>query len=261
MAEEVAVFIDLENLRYGLLNNYGQEPDIQALVEKAKKYGRPSVMRAYADFSEHPSDLTRNLQIAGVEAINIPVKRSMAMRGGKSLERIKNAADMVLALDAMTEALEADGNKKSKVFLLVTGDADYVRLVTLLRNRFGQRVIIVGVPGSIAGDLVKAAGEADAIDIKTTPAIDMTALKTHIVAMVKKGPSPLVYWTLKTIDQWCQDYRQAIPGTAKEKRDAIGTLLKEGVFVKQERTLGHSGTIAETVLNITKAKELGYVKD
>lgn len=36
---------------------------------------------------------------------------------------------------------------------------------------------------------------------------------------------------------------------------------KEGVFAKQERTLGHSGTIAETVLNITKAKELGYVKD
>lgn len=27
MPDEVSVFIDLENLRYGLLNNYGQEPD------------------------------------------------------------------------------------------------------------------------------------------------------------------------------------------------------------------------------------------
>lgn len=50
----------------------------------------------------------------------------------------------------MTEALDADAAGKVKVFLLVTGDADYIKLVTLLRNRFDQRVIIVGVPGSIA---------------------------------------------------------------------------------------------------------------
>jgi len=41
MDEEVAVFIDCENLRYGLLNLHGTEPDLQALVEKARKYGRP----------------------------------------------------------------------------------------------------------------------------------------------------------------------------------------------------------------------------
>ena len=52
--QEVAVFIDLENLRYSLLNLYGQEPSFIAIVEKAKTYGRPSVMRAYADFAEHP---------------------------------------------------------------------------------------------------------------------------------------------------------------------------------------------------------------
>jgi len=83
MPDEVAVFIDFENLRYGLLNNYGQEPNIMALVEKAKKYGRPSVMRAYADFTEHPPEITRRLQVAGVEAINIPVKRSTRSKGGR----------------------------------------------------------------------------------------------------------------------------------------------------------------------------------
>ena len=83
MPEEVAVFVDFENLRYGLLNNFGQEPDIHAIVDKAKKYGRPSVMRAYADFSEHPSHLTRELQICGIEAINVPVKRTTFQKEGK----------------------------------------------------------------------------------------------------------------------------------------------------------------------------------
>src|SRR4030042_810815 len=119
--EEVAMFIDIENLRYGLLNDFGQEPDFKYLVEKAKKYGRPSMMRAYADFTEHPSELNRQLQIVGIEAIHIPVKRNKYTKGKDIIERVKNAADMALALDAITQALEADGSGKRKTFILVTG--------------------------------------------------------------------------------------------------------------------------------------------
>ena len=258
MPEEVAVFIDFENLRYGLLNNYGQEPAVQVVVDKAKKYGRPSVMRAYADFSEHPAELTRQLQVAGIEAINVPVKRSVYARGERQVERVKNAADMVLALDAMVEALEADLGQKCKTFLLVTGDADYVKLVTLLRNRFGQRVVICGVPGSVAGDLVTAAGEEDHIEIQATSPAERSEVKRAIVAMVRKGPAPLLYWSAKTIDQWSQDPRNAIPGTAKDRRDSIGELLSEGVLAKKERQLERGQTV-ETVLNEAKARELGYI--
>ena len=90
MSDEVSMFIDIENLRYGLLNTYGQEPDFALLVEKAKKYGRPSTMKAYADFSEHPSEINRQLQVVGIEAINIPVKRSTFTKEGSTVERIKN---------------------------------------------------------------------------------------------------------------------------------------------------------------------------
>jgi len=259
MADEVAVFIDIENLRYGLLNNYGQEPDIRAVVEKAKKYGRPSLMRGYADFTEHPSELTRQLQVAGVEAINVPVKRRTNKKDGKEIERVKNAADMILALDAMIEALEADEKNEVKVFLLVTGDRDYVKLVTHLRNRFGQRVVIAGVPGSVSRDLVTAAEEEDPIEVIEQPPADMNALKTAIVTMVKAGPAPLQYWTAKIIDQWTQNPRQAMPGTAKERRDAIGQLLSECVLAKQEREHPKRGQVTETVLNEKKARELGYM--
>lgn len=257
MSDEVAVFIDFENLRYGLLNNYGQEPDIMALVEKAKKYGRPSIMRAYADFTEHPPEITRRLQVAGVEAINVPVKRSTRSRGGRQVERIKNAADMVLALDAMIEALEADKNRNSKIFLLVTGDADYVKLVTHLRNRFGQRVVIAGVPGSIANDLITAAGEPpDPVEVAAWSPIDRAVLKKALVAMVKRGPAPLTYWSLKIIDQWSQDSRQGIPGNAKEKRDTIAELVNEGVFVT---SAAPTGKAIQAQLDETKAQELGYL--
>jgi len=210
MDEEVAVFIDFENLRYGLLNLHGIEPDFQALVEKARKYGRPSVMKAYADFSEHPSELNRALQVAGIEAINIPVKRTTYDRGGKSVERVKNAADMVLALDAVLEAIEAYTARRNKVFLLVSGDRDYVKLVTILRNRYEQRVVIAGVPGQVAADLIAAAGgERDPIEIKQLPEADKRSVKEAIVHMVRKGPAPLEFWSVRMIDQWGQDRRYA----------------------------------------------------
>lgn len=259
MPDEVAVFIDFENVRYGMLNDYGQEPSFQPLVEKAKKYGRPSVMRAYADFSEHPPELTRQLQICGIEAISVPVKRTIYTKGGTSLERVKNAADMVLALDAMVEAVEADRAEKQKVFLLVTGDRDYVKLVTLLSNRFGQRVIICGVPGSVARDLVTAAGEADPMEVEQLAPAEKDELKRAIVTMVRKGPSPLAYWTVKIVDQWAQDPRSGVPGKAKERRDAIGELLDERVLIRRERDDTKRGRTTEAALDEDRARELGYL--
>ncbi|MCX5890134.1 MAG: NYN domain-containing protein [Deltaproteobacteria bacterium] len=260
MDEEVAVFIDFENLRYGLLNYHGIEPDLQALVEKARKYGRPSIMRAYADFSEHPSELNRALQVAGIEAINIPVKRTTYDKGGKSVERVKNAADMVLALDAVLEAIEAYTARRNKVFLLVSGDRDYVKLVTILRNRYGQRVVIAGVPGQVAGDLVAAAGgEKDPIEIKQVPKADKYEIKEAIVKMVKKGPAPLIYWSVRVIDQWAQDSRHNIPGTAKDRRDAISELLSEQVITRKTRTNEKGGQVSEAILDEAKAQELKYL--
>ena len=81
-----------------MLNDFRREPDFSYLVEKAQKYGRPSMMRAYTDFTKHPSELNRQLQIVGIEAIHIPVKRNRYMKGKDTIKRGKNAADMALPL-------------------------------------------------------------------------------------------------------------------------------------------------------------------
>jgi len=261
-SDEVAVFIDFENLRYSLLNHYGQEPDFISVVEKAKRYGRPSVLKAYADFAEHPQHLKQRLHVAGIDAINVNVKRIKRPNDPKGIERVKNAADMFLALDAILEAADADASNKVKTFLLVTGDADYIKLVTLLRNRFGQKVIITGVPGTVGADLVAAAGKEDCIEVTKTAPVDKEELKSAIVKMVKKGCTPLKYWTVTIIDQWCQSERQGITGTAKEKRDAIYELVSENVLVKQEidlKIVGKKGTATEAILDEAKARDLKYL--
>ncbi|HEV2173128.1 MAG TPA: NYN domain-containing protein [Nitrospira sp.] len=255
---DVVVLIDLENLRYGMLNNYGLEPNFLTLVEKARKHGRPSVMKAYADFSEHPDDVQRALDVAGIEATNISVKRIKKVIGGESIERVTNAADMVLALDAVAQAVEADRSKQPKTFLLVTGDRDYIKLVTLLRNWFGQRVIIVGVPGSVSGDLVTAAGETDHIEVTRSAPVDKTALKTQIVVMVTKRPPTMSFWTLKIIDQWTQDSRQSMPGTAIERRQALSDLVTEGVLKQRERQY-KGKPVREAFLDEDTARKLGYL--
>lgn len=253
---EVAMFVDFENLRYGMLNIHGDEPDIPSLVAKARKYGRPSLMRAYADFSDHPEPIGRALQVAGVDAINVPSKRSTY----KGVERVKNSADMVLALDALMEGVNADKNNIRKTVLLVTGDRDYVKLVTLLRNQFGQRVVIVGVPGTIASDLIKAAGEQDLVEVGARGAADSKEIKRKIVAMVRKGPAPLKYWSLKIIEQWAGTPQHAVPGTLYDKRNAIRELLSEGVLTQQDRLDPRKATtVKETVLNLDAAKRNGYI--
>lgn len=264
VTNEVAVFIDLENLRYSTLNIYGQEPDFTKVVEKAKKYGRPSVMRAYADFSEHPSNLRQQLHIAGIEAINVVVKRIKKPGQTRGIERVKNAADMFMALDAILEAADADDAEKVKTFLLVTGDADYIKLVTQLRNRFGQKVIIAGVQGAIGGDLVSSADGEDHIDYEMPEPADMHALKTAIVKMVQNGCAPsLKFWSVRIIDQWAQSKRQNISGTVKEKRDALHELLDEQVLFRDDIDLAIIGKIGigkQVKLDETKAEELKYLE-
>jgi len=260
MSEEVAMFIDLENLRYGLLNNYGIEPDFAYLAAKAKKYGRPSMMRAYADFSEHPRQINRELQVAGIEAMNIPVTRTKYYKPSGPIERVKNAADMALALDAVTQALEADKDEKIKTFIIVAGDKDYIRLATLLRNKFGQRIVICGVPGSVSSDLEKAAGEIDHYEVGDIKPAATSIIKPALAKMIKTGPSPLKYWTLGVIDQWAQDVRNNIPGTAKGRRDAIHELMAEGIIVLKDRVdEKRACTIKEAVLNEELAREKNYI--
>lgn len=131
-------------------------------MNKASKYGRVVTARAYADFTGHPKEFQdRLLFAAGIEPIHAPSKIS----GG----RRQSSADMHMVIDMFLEAID---NQDVDTFILMTGDADFVRMVATLRRRFGRKVIVSGVQStSTSLDLMNA---ADARDPITRQDVDMT---------------------------------------------------------------------------------------
>jgi uncharacterized LabA/DUF88 family protein len=154
MAEngEVAMFIDFENVRYGLKNNYSREPDPQMLMAKARKYGPVALALAYADFTEHPEYFRRKLEVAGI------TPRDIARRSPDVAH--KSSSDMAMLMDIIDCLLD---RPTVNTLMLMTGDSDFIRVVARARHRFGKRVVIAGVPGSVSNDLISAADAADPI--------------------------------------------------------------------------------------------------
>jgi hypothetical protein len=131
-------------------------------MDKASKYGRVTTAKAYADFTGHPKEFQDKLLFAaGIEPIHAPSKIS----GG----RRQSSADMHMVIDMFLEAID---HEDVDTFILMTGDADFVRMVATLRRRFGRKVIISGVQStSTSLDLMNA---GDARDPITKADCDMT---------------------------------------------------------------------------------------
>jgi predicted RNA-binding protein with RPS1 domain/uncharacterized LabA/DUF88 family protein len=160
--KEVALFIDFENIRYGTLNAYGVEPRASLLIETARKYGLVNIARAYADFEDFPSEVLRDLQVSGITAVNV-----QAHQVG---DRRKSGADMDMLIDIIETMLD---RAAIPTILLMTGDRDFLRVVTMARNRFGKEVVISGVPGTVAYDLISASGgNFDPLEIPGLERID-----------------------------------------------------------------------------------------
>src|SRR5512140_1063528 len=149
---EVALFIDFENVRYGLKNNYSREPDPQMLMAKARKYGPVALAMAYADFTEHPDYFRRKLEVAGI------TPRDIARRSPDVAH--KSSSDMAMLMDMIDCLLD---RPSVNTLMLMTGDSDFIRVVARARHRFGKRVVIAGVPGSVSNDLIASADVADPI--------------------------------------------------------------------------------------------------
>lgn len=157
--DKVALFIDFDNIRIGIRQHFStpsRNADIHPgkLMTKASKYGRVVSAKAYADFTGHPKEFQDKLLFgAGIEPIHAPSKIS----GG----RRQSSADMHMVIDMFLEAID---HEDISTFVLMTGDADFVRMVATLRRRFGRKVIISGVQStSTSLDLMNAADARDPI--------------------------------------------------------------------------------------------------
>jgi uncharacterized LabA/DUF88 family protein len=240
---EVAVFVDFENIRYSTINSYGREPDPLAWRDKALKYGLMSVARAYADFDQHPPQARTRLDVAGFESHHYPAKRSTDSHGR---EKLASRSDLNLVIDIINTALV---RPDIEIFLLFTGDKDFIRLVTTLRNRLGRRVIICGVPGSVSPDLVAAAGEEDPVEVTQSADVDIAVIQAidAYVRQLHEGFVPTQSHMSRTL--WRFLDRNALPSEHIEAK--VMEFLRKGVLTKRQTINGQGQELVTTELNVT----------
>src|SRR5262249_40527292 len=72
--DEIALFIDFENIRYSLINVQHREPDPQELIGVARQFGTVMVARAYADWQRQPDFFKGSLTAAMIDRVDCPAK-------------------------------------------------------------------------------------------------------------------------------------------------------------------------------------------
>ncbi len=131
MSDDVAIFLDLDNLVIGA-KQVNINFDINLVLDKVREMtnGRVVLRRSYGDWRQDQK-LLEQLTTAGFTT--------------QSTVRInnfsKNLADMQIVVDTMDTLI--DGHQYS-TYVLMTGDRDFTPLVQSLRKR-GKRVVGVGV--------------------------------------------------------------------------------------------------------------------
>lgn len=135
MKNNVAIFVDYDNVYWTLMNNHNHHPDHEDkeknIFEKLwSKYGRDNVrtFRVYADFEKIDSNMT-SLQKKRLQL------RHVYSNGKDGLSR-KNSSDIELSIDAIESTYKDD---KIDSYVFVTADSDMIPVLSRMMYK-GKRV-------------------------------------------------------------------------------------------------------------------------
>ena len=156
-----AVFVDFDNLYYGLLGDFFQRDHKKALdacenllniLREELKERRFSIAlgRSYSAFDEFPgSEAAHSLSLMGFDPQYIVHHKG------------KNSADLQLSLDLMEVLLT---RKDIDVFVIVGGDRDFIPVSRkVLEAR--RELLIAALPENTSGDLLDRVGSERFLDI------------------------------------------------------------------------------------------------
>jgi uncharacterized LabA/DUF88 family protein len=153
MPEDLAVFIDWENIYISTVSEYNAKPNVSAILEKTREYGRIVAATAYADWTDGDfRDAPPTLYSNGISPRYISARY---FPGGKSQKRRTNSIDVMLAVEC-SDFLH--NHPQVDTYVLVTGDGDFIPLVSLLRSR-GKKVVVIGVSEATSYHLIESADD------------------------------------------------------------------------------------------------------
>ena len=148
-SNDVAVFIDYENLYYSITQCYIGFPNLEQIIEAAEKYGRVASCQAFADWGQFERSLSFLLR-AGVQPVFCP-----SVSTDPNLQEKKSSVDPTICIHAM-KLLYTYPNIYTLV--LVSGDRDFIPLLMEARQ-MGRKVVVLGVGHSISADLAALADD------------------------------------------------------------------------------------------------------
>src|SRR5918992_1581800 len=153
MPEDLAIFIDWENIYISTVTEYNSKPNVSAILEKAREHGRVVSATAYADWTDGDfRDAPPTLYSNGISPRYISARY---FPGGKSSKRRTNSIDVMLAVEC-SDFLH--NHPQVDTYVLVTGDGDFIPLVNLLRSR-GKKVVVIGVSEATSYHLIESADD------------------------------------------------------------------------------------------------------
>jgi len=171
----IALFVDYENVHYGLVNQYRFKPDAARLasliLQEVGKEGNILIKKAYADWEKPEFDgVQAALKRCGIEPAYTLSKKTS--RSGQETTW-KESADAVLLLDALQTLFERTDIEQ---FVIVTGDRAALDLLHRLTSR-GKKVRICALESALAQELLDSA-KGDVISIEKLLGIEPFHPKT-----------------------------------------------------------------------------------
>ncbi|WP_010278752.1 NYN domain-containing protein [Paenibacillus senegalensis] len=126
--DNVAIFVDYDNVYWTLMNNYShnpdhEDPDKNLFIKLWGKYGQDSIrtFRAYADFEKVRTELT-SLQKKRIQVRHV-------YSNGKNADNRKNSSDIELCIDAIEHTYK---DPSITCYVFVTADSDMIPIISRL---------------------------------------------------------------------------------------------------------------------------------
>lgn len=252
--QEVALFIDFDNIRYGFLNTYGCEPEPLELMEMVREYGRVVTATAYADFTEHPSHFRRSMEVAGIMPRDIPKRKTGSP---------KSSAAMVMLMDVVDCLLD---RPDVATYVLMTGNSDFIRVVARARHRFAKQVIVAGVPGTTSQDLIDSADDHVPLagsegaqrtnnrarrptELRDSSLEDVSEAEVKLVRLVDYLERNRPYLTFNFIQSYAVNPNGRVRLSETLVSDLLDQFVEDGLLIPYEKRLDDGRVVVNVRLN------------
>lgn len=250
--QTVALFIDFNNVRYGYVKVYGCEPEPLELMETAREYGRVVTATAYADFTEHPGTFRRTLEVAGILPRDVPKRNTGSARSSTAMVMLMDVIDCLL------------DRPDARVYVLMTGNSDFIRVVTRARHRFGKTVVVAGVPGTVSQDLIDSADEMVPLITRRggtrVKAVETLSSPIELPEGVSQSEARLVqlidylernrpYMTFSFVHSYAVNPAGRLRLRDVEATELLDRFVEEGLLIPFERRLDDGRVVVNIRLN------------